>query len=91
MPTALQTYCLRRPAVGSGVPLSNDPYILFESSEGKVIDESLARRLIASQFPQWSSLPIRAVGLDGWDNRSCRLGSELTLRLPQRQLVCQTG
>jgi aminoglycoside phosphotransferase (APT) family kinase protein len=47
-----------------------------------VIDEALARRLIDSQFPQWSGLPIRRVELDGWDNRSFRLGSELTIRLP---------
>jgi aminoglycoside phosphotransferase (APT) family kinase protein len=62
--------------------VSDDPYILFESSEGPLLDESLARRLIASQFPQWSHLPISAVGLDGWDNRSFRLGSDLTIRLP---------
>ena len=47
-----------------------------------VIDVSLARRLIASQFPHWSDLPIRAVEFDGWDNRTFRLGSELTVRLP---------
>ena len=62
--------------------MSEDPYILFESSAGQEIDESLARRLIDSQFPQWSHLPIRAFELDGWDNRSFRLGSELTVRLP---------
>jgi aminoglycoside phosphotransferase (APT) family kinase protein len=45
-------------------------------------DASLARRLIDSQFPQWSHLPIRAVEFDGWDNRTFRLGSELTVRLP---------
>jgi aminoglycoside phosphotransferase (APT) family kinase protein len=47
-----------------------------------VIDSSLARRLIDSQFPQWSQLPIAAVELDGWDNRTFRLGSELAVRLP---------
>ncbi len=47
-----------------------------------MIDVSLARRLIASQFPHWSDLPIRAVEFDGWDNRTFRLGSELTVRLP---------
>jgi aminoglycoside phosphotransferase (APT) family kinase protein len=46
------------------------------------IDVSLARRLIDSQFPQWSHLPIRAVEFDGWDNRTFRLGSELTVRVP---------
>ena len=47
-----------------------------------MIDVSLARRLIDSQFPQWSQLPIRAVEFDGWDNRTFRLGSELSIRLP---------
>jgi aminoglycoside phosphotransferase (APT) family kinase protein len=46
------------------------------------IDVSLARRLIDSQFPQWSGLPIAEVEVDGWDNRTFRLGSELTVRLP---------
>jgi aminoglycoside phosphotransferase (APT) family kinase protein len=46
------------------------------------IDAALARRLVDSQFPQWSHLPIAAVELDGWDNRTFRLGSELTIRLP---------
>jgi aminoglycoside phosphotransferase (APT) family kinase protein len=47
-----------------------------------VIDAALARRLVDSQFPQWSHLPITAVESDGWDNRTFRLGSELTVRLP---------
>ena len=38
------------------------------------IDTSLARRLIDRQFPQWSDLPIAEVALDGWDNRTFRLG-----------------
>ncbi len=46
------------------------------------IDPALARRLIDSQFPQWSELAITTVDLDGWDNRTFRLGSELTVRLP---------
>jgi aminoglycoside phosphotransferase (APT) family kinase protein len=46
------------------------------------IDASLARRLIESQFPQWAELPIAPVALDGWDNRTFRLGDELTIRLP---------
>jgi aminoglycoside phosphotransferase (APT) family kinase protein len=46
------------------------------------IDGSLARRLVDSQFPQWADLPIAPVELDGWDNRTFRLGSELAIRLP---------
>jgi aminoglycoside phosphotransferase (APT) family kinase protein len=46
------------------------------------IDVSLVRRLVDRQFPQWSDLPISEVELDGWDNRTFRLGSELSIRLP---------
>ncbi len=53
------------------------------------IDASLARRLVDSQFPQWSQLPIAAVELDGWDNRTFRLGSELTVRLPSGDWYAQ--
>jgi aminoglycoside phosphotransferase (APT) family kinase protein len=38
------------------------------------IDEMLARRLIAAQFPQWGNLPIRSVEISGWDNRTFHLG-----------------
>ena len=68
--------------------MTDDPHELFES-QGRVIDERLARRLIDSQFPQWSDLPITAVELDGWDNRSFRLGSELTIRLPSGSWYAQ--
>jgi aminoglycoside phosphotransferase (APT) family kinase protein len=47
-----------------------------------VIDAALARRLVDRQFPQWSDLPIAGVAVDGWDNRTFRLGAELTVRLP---------
>jgi hypothetical protein len=46
------------------------------------IDAELVRRLIAQQFPQWADLPVTPVKVDGWDNRTYRLGSELTARLP---------
>jgi aminoglycoside phosphotransferase (APT) family kinase protein len=54
-----------------------------------MIDASLARRLVDSQFPQWSDLPITAVEFDGWDNRTFRLGSELTVRLPSGNWYAQ--
>jgi aminoglycoside phosphotransferase (APT) family kinase protein len=54
-----------------------------------VIDAPLARRLIESQFPQWSHLPITTVEVDGWDNRTFRLGSELTVRLPSADQYAQ--
>ena len=46
------------------------------------IDVSLVRRLVAEQFPQWSQFDVRPVDSDGWDNRSFRLGDELSVRLP---------
>ncbi|MGW7680673.1 aminoglycoside phosphotransferase family protein [Kribbella sp. NPDC054772] len=46
------------------------------------IDAALVRRLIAQQFPQWADLPITPVKIDGWDNRTYRLGTDLTARLP---------
>ena len=50
---------------------------------------SVARRLIDSQFPRWSHLPITAVRFDGWDNRTFRLGSELAIRLPSADRYVQ--
>ncbi|MGH6806981.1 MAG: aminoglycoside phosphotransferase family protein [Ensifer adhaerens] len=46
------------------------------------IDASLARRLIAAQFPQWATLDIRPVLPGGWDNRTFHLGRDMTVRLP---------
>src|SRR3954469_15189291 len=46
------------------------------------IDAGLVRRLVDAQFPQWRGLPIRTVQHDGWDNRTFRLGDELSVRLP---------
>jgi aminoglycoside phosphotransferase (APT) family kinase protein len=37
---------------------------------------------VDEQFPQWSHLSIARVDADGWDNRTFRLGAELTVRLP---------
>jgi aminoglycoside phosphotransferase (APT) family kinase protein len=46
------------------------------------IDAALVARLVRSQFPQWAGLPVRPVQLDGWDNRSFRLGADKVVRLP---------
>jgi aminoglycoside phosphotransferase (APT) family kinase protein len=46
------------------------------------IDAALVKRLIASQFPQWSHLSVTPVEVDGWDNRTYRLGETMTARLP---------
>lgn len=46
-------------------------------------DRELAARLVATQFPQWADLPVTDVELSGWDNRTYRLGDELSIRLPR--------
>lgn len=46
------------------------------------IDAALVGRLIAAQFPQWSGLSVTPVEVDGWDNRTYRLGDTMTVRLP---------
>ncbi len=49
------------------------------------IDAALVSRLVASQFPQWAHLPVRPVAPGGWDNRTFRLGDELSVRLPSAE------
>ncbi|MER7500537.1 aminoglycoside phosphotransferase family protein [Nonomuraea pusilla] len=46
------------------------------------IDEALVSKLIEHQFPRWAHLPVVAASPQGWDNRTFRLGDELTVRLP---------
>ncbi len=50
------------------------------------IDAALVRRLVASQFPQWASLAIEPARFFGTDNATFRLGEELAVRLPRREL-----
>lgn len=49
------------------------------------ITVELVRALIADQFPEWADLPVGPVERQGWDNRTFRLGDELTVRLPSAQ------
>ena len=46
------------------------------------IDESLVRRLLAEQFPQWSELSLRPIPSNGTDNMMYRLGRDRCVRLP---------
>ena len=50
--------------------------------QNPVIDVDLVSALIAEQFPRWSGLPITQVLPGGWDNRTFRLGDDLSVRLP---------
>lgn len=47
------------------------------------IDETLARRLLAEQFPEWGDLPLRRIEPGGTVNAIFRLGDVLALRLPR--------
>jgi aminoglycoside phosphotransferase (APT) family kinase protein len=49
------------------------------------IDAVLVKRLVASQFPQWTDLAVTPVDVDGWDNRTYRLGEAMTVRLPTHE------
>lgn len=49
------------------------------------IDTALVRRLVAAQFPQWADLPITPAVPQGWDNRTFRLGADVSARLPSAE------
>ena len=40
---------------------------------------------MATQFPEWADLPVMEVTHQGWDNRTYRLGSDLSVRLPSAE------
>lgn len=46
------------------------------------LTEELAAALVADQFPHWAHLPVELLRSGGHDNRTFRLGTELTIRLP---------
>lgn len=48
-----------------------------------IIDVSMVRQLVATQFPQWATLPVRAVVSTGTDNTLFRLGDEMVVRFPR--------
>ncbi len=49
------------------------------------ISVSLVGRLVATQFPEWAALPVKPVELSGWDNRTFRLGDDMSVRLPSAE------
>lgn len=46
------------------------------------IDAAVVKALVAEQFPRWAALPVSPVADQGRDNRTFRLGDELSVRLP---------
>jgi len=53
-----------------------------KENDGLEITTKIAIALIAEQFPQFSHMPIRPVDQGGNDNRTFRLGDEMSIRLP---------
>lgn len=58
---------------------------MADDPDKTAIDAALVRRLVAAQFPQWASLPLRPVMPGGWDNRTFRLGEAMSVRLPSAE------
>jgi aminoglycoside phosphotransferase (APT) family kinase protein len=54
------------------------------------VDETVVRRLLAAQFPEWADLALEAVEPRGTDNWLYRLGGELVVRLPCRERTVAT-
>jgi len=52
-------------------------------SEDVRIDVALVRRLLATQFPHWADLIIAPTMEQGTDNMTCRLGDDMSVRLPR--------
>jgi aminoglycoside phosphotransferase (APT) family kinase protein len=46
------------------------------------VDEDLVRRLLAAQFPRWTSLPLVLLEPSGTDHTIYRLGTDLVVRMP---------
>jgi aminoglycoside phosphotransferase (APT) family kinase protein len=55
------------------------------------IDDSLVRRLLVDQFPEWADLPLRRVEPAGTVNAIFRLGDQLALRLARRKGPTKPG
>ena len=47
------------------------------------IDDTLVRRLLRAQMPQWADLPLERVISSGTDNAMFRLGDDLVMRMPR--------
>jgi len=54
------------------------------------VDETVVRRLLTEQFPEWADVPLQPVEPRGTDNWLYRLGEELVVRLPCRERTVAT-
>jgi aminoglycoside phosphotransferase (APT) family kinase protein len=53
--------------------------------DARMLNATLVQQLVDTQFPQWAALSVQAAEPQGWDNRTFRLGTELSVRLPSAQ------
>jgi aminoglycoside phosphotransferase (APT) family kinase protein len=49
------------------------------------VSAELVQCLLREQFPQWAHEPVRSVEVQGWDNRTYRVGHSLAARLPSAE------
>jgi aminoglycoside phosphotransferase (APT) family kinase protein len=49
-------------------------------------DATVVRRLLADQLPRWADLPVEPVCPRGTDNALYRLGDDMVVRLPRREV-----
>lgn len=61
---------------------THDAFDLGPVPTRRQVSEDLARRLVATQFPQWAGLRVEPVAESGWDNWTFRLGDAMVVRLP---------
>lgn len=55
------------------------------------LDETLVRRLLAEQFPEWAGLSLRRIEPSGTVNAIFRLGDDLSVRLARRNGRTEPG
>ena len=60
-------------------PMPDNP----TKANAAIVEAALVRRLIATQFPQWTDLPVEPVAAGGWDNRTFHLGERMLVRAPR--------
>jgi len=59
--------------------------------EQPVIDDTLVRRMVAAQFPQWADFPVRSAAVGGWDNKTFHLGAHMMRALAERRRLFGAG
>jgi aminoglycoside phosphotransferase (APT) family kinase protein len=68
-------------AVASGLPRCEDEPVRMHADQADITAGTVTR-LVASQFPRWRQLPVRAVASGGTVNALFRLGDDIILRFP---------